>query len=458
MSKDRTNFLNYATYRTFSILPEESVREYTKIAWSETTDELYEKVKQKIMELPIAEAEKQMKQVELLFQNILEGKPVTLETERNASVAGKVTENVNVETKKKTVAATLKEKVKNEANNEANKEEKTIQRPRLKLTGTCSKCQEKTYLQFTDGYFCPSCNSIHVDGVMDSKKRNLQERMRTVLFDCGSNPQKTINEVNSMLKTDPNSAQLYGRLGLAYRQLNDYQTAMEYYQKAVELDDRDGIFYSNMGVVYILQGNYMQASKAFEKGLKCWREGNYSDWSPEVMFANYSIALQKTGNFENAFSYLCEAYQMGYKNCENLVKNWGVGKEYCAGKVAQLIDNPSTPYSTNLKKDDATMRKVKRHFSITSENEVYYFWDYTVFGGCKEGVAICADGIYFRMLSSKINVIKWYELKSYEFQMSGKDIIARKQGEKNNLPTMYFLQKPDGNNFYQALLELQLLL
>ncbi len=412
MNENKNNSLNYAKYRTFCILSEEMIREYGRTEWMEKVDEVYKRVKQKIMELPIEEAEKQMKQVDLFFQNILEGKSFTVETE-----------------------------------------EKTIRRPRLKITGTCPSCQKKTYLQFTDGYFCPNCNSLHVIGNIDSKKKNLSDRMKKVLFECKSNPKKVIDEVASMILSDPYSAQLYVRMGLAYRQLNDNEMAMQFYQEALKLDDRDGTIYSNQGVVFSLQGEYVKAKEAFEKAYACWEADNYSDWRPEVMFANYAVAIQKTGNPQKAFDFLKKAQQGGYENCDIVFMNWGVGKELCNNRLLQLIKSPPSPYSIYLKKDHETIQKVKKHFSINDEKQIHYFIDYTVFGGCKEGIVICTDGIYFKMLSSKIKVIKWYELTQYEFQIAKKDIVVKKNGE--SFGTMYFLQKQDADNFHGVLLKMQ---
>ena len=143
-----------------------------------------------------------------------------------------------------------------------------------------------------------------------------------------------------------------------------------------------------------------------------------------------------------------------YENCETMFEDLGVGKEVSVNTVCELIKNKS--YSTNLKQDTTTFQKVKKHFAIKDGNQIYYFFDYTVFGGCKEGLAVCTDGIYFRMLSSKINVIKWDELGQYEFSLlNDKNLIVKKKGESNRLATMYFLQKQDGKNFLDVLWEMQ---
>ncbi len=431
MNKNTNESWNYAKYRTFCVLSEEMIREYGRAAWMERADELYEKVKKKIMELPIAEAEKQMKQIDAFFQCVLDGKNFGVEKKTTGNTA---TSNTGTATKK------------------------AAQRPRLKLTGTCPTCKKKTYLQFTDGYFCPDCNAIHVEGTMDSKKKDLQERMKKVLFDYKTLPEKSIHELKVMLIHDSNSAQLYGRLGLAYRQIGDNESAMQYYQKAIELDDRDGVIHSNVGVVLSLWGNYYQAKEAFDKAYEYWEKGDYTDWKPEVLFANYSIALHKTGNQENAFEFLKKAYVNGYENCDTVFMDWGVGKELCVKKIQQLLKNPQYPYSTNLKTDSETFQKVKKHFSIKDGNELFCFFDYTVFGGCKEGLAICADGIHFRMMSTKIKVIKWYELARYEFSLvNGKNITVKKQEKDGSfsLVTMYFLQNNDGNNLLNVLWQMQ---
>lgn len=543
MNKNTNESWNYAKYRTFCVLSEKMIREYGRAAWMERADELYENVKKKIMELPIAEAEKQMKQVDAFFQSILEGKIFTMQAtperekkiENNPKIiyADTVNPTDSMEKHRKAFSGhyfhvgehymilekyqdavksfeealehwkkygymagkpgelfakyatalqktgdlkkaseffqkaeeegydckSLKLKQVQKCKTEEEKiEKKTPQRPRLSLTGTCPKCKKKSYLQFTDGYFCSSCNSLHVTGAMDNKKKDLQERMRKVLFDYKTLPEKSIPELKAMLIHDPHSAQLYGRLGLAYRQIGDNESAMQYYQKAAELDDRDGVIHSNMGVVLSLWGNYYQAKEAFDKAYEYWEKGDYTDWKPEVLFANYSIALHKTGNQEKAFEFLKKAYANGYEDCDTVFMDWGVGKELCIKKIQQLLKNSQYPYSTNLKTDSETFQKVKKHFSIKDGNELFCFFDYTVFGGCKEGLAICADGIHFRMMSTKIKVIKWYELARYEFSLvNGKNITVKKQEKDGSfsLVTMYFLQNNDGNNLLNVLWQMQ---
>ena len=409
----------------------------------------YEKVKKKIMELPIAEAEKQMKLVDEFFQCMLDGKTFTVHIP--SANEKKVDKQVKTKTAQEDVKKqTVKEQIK--------KEQVPPQRPRLKLTGFCPSCKKKTYLQFTDGYFCPSCNVLRMEGTVDSKKKELQERMNKVLFDYKTSPEKRIHEIKAMLVYDSNSAQLYSRLGFAYRQMGDNESAMKYYRKALELDDRDGVIYSNMGVVFTLQGNYHQAKDALETAYACWEVGDYTDWIPQVTFANYAIVLQKTGNSQKAFKILKKAHDYGYDNTEVVFKVWAVGKELCANKIEQLIQKPQYPYSSALKNDNATFQKVKKHFSIQDDNSLYYFLDYTVFGGCKEGIAVCADGIYFKMLSQKLKVIKWYELGQYEFSSINDKNINVKKKEKDgsfSLVTMYFLQKQDGMNFLNALWQMQ---
>ncbi len=451
MNKNTNESWNYAKYRTFCILSEEMIREYGRAAWMERADELYEKVKKKIMELPIAEAEKQMKQVDMFFQNILEGKSVTVETGFQGTSAGGKTMGQ---------ASSSATGTKNTEKTTGTTTQKTPQRPRLKLTGICPTCKKKTYLQFTDGYFCPDCNAIRVTGTMDGKKKELQDRMKKVLFDYKTSPEKSIHELKAMLAYDSQSAQLYERLGLAYRQRGDNESAMRYYQKAVELDDRDGVIYSNIGVLSILQGNYNEAKNSLEKAYACWEKGDYTDWKPEVMFANYAIALHKTGSQEKAFRFLQEAYDGGYENCEIVFMDWGVGKELVVNKVCELIHKPEYPYSSNLKRDNATIQKVRKHFAIKDSNQIYYFFDFTVFGRCKEGLAVCTDGIHFnfRTRSPEIRVIKWYELGQYEFSLIVDKNISVKKKEKDgsfSFFTMFFLQKQDGTNFLNVLWQMQ---
>ena len=112
--------LIYTKYKTISVLPEEILEAYHDKMTLEKLEILYEKVKYLLSEIPKEEAQEYLEQMGQYLQAVLEGREQRLT--------------------RKTMGETQKN------------------RPRLKAK--CEKCQRTTYLQFTDGYYCPNCKAF----------------------------------------------------------------------------------------------------------------------------------------------------------------------------------------------------------------------------------------------------------------------------------------------------------
>jgi tetratricopeptide (TPR) repeat protein len=91
--------------------------------------------------------------------------------------------------------------------------------------------------------------------------------------------------INAWLKENeltPNRANVNNNIGIGYRKLKDFKTAMEYHRKAIEIDPKYGHAHYCMGLVYYELKNYEEAASAFQKAA----ELNVND-----IDAHYSLAL-----------------------------------------------------------------------------------------------------------------------------------------------------------------------
>jgi len=79
---------------------------------------------------------------------------------------------------------------------------------------------------------------------------------------------KAISEYKKAIKIDPNDADTYHNLGLAYERLRKYRKAIESYEKALEVSPGDAITFYNIGVAYGNLGKKREAIKYYEKSLQ----------------------------------------------------------------------------------------------------------------------------------------------------------------------------------------------
>jgi two-component system chemotaxis response regulator CheY len=70
------------------------------------------------------------------------------------------------------------------------------------------------------------------------------------------------------LREDPKNIQLYNRLGIALRQQQKHQEALECYHKALKVDPKSDKIYFNLGILYFDLGQKDKALDAFKKALK----------------------------------------------------------------------------------------------------------------------------------------------------------------------------------------------
>ncbi|NIM91555.1 MAG: tetratricopeptide repeat protein [Candidatus Aminicenantes bacterium] len=92
-------------------------------------------------------------------------------------------------------------------------------------------------------------------------------------------------------------------LGVAWYEKGDYEKAIKYYMKAVELNPDFFEAYNNLGVSYAKQGNYSQAIKCYKKATK--KELNYA-----TPFSNLGVAFYRLGYLDRAIKYFEKAIEV----------------------------------------------------------------------------------------------------------------------------------------------------
>ncbi|WP_052692166.1 tetratricopeptide repeat protein [Teredinibacter purpureus] len=88
-------------------------------------------------------------------------------------------------------------------------------------------------------------------------------------------------------------AEYYNNIGMNYMEEKDYPTAIAYMQKSIDTYSKVGSVWSNIGVVYKLNGYLELAENAYKKGLK-YDKRNMS------IINNIYILYNQTGQYEKA--------------------------------------------------------------------------------------------------------------------------------------------------------------
>ncbi len=103
-------------------------------------------------------------------------------------------------------------------------------------------------------------------------------------------------------------ATAYNRIGLAYRDRNDYVKAIAIFQKSIDIfektHDKKGLSYSvnSMGVAYERQGNYPLALALYQKSLKI-NEEIKSKKGISVSMHTIGVVYERQGNYPLAIDY-----------------------------------------------------------------------------------------------------------------------------------------------------------
>ena len=119
----------------------------------------------------------------------------------------------------------------------------------------------------------------------------------------GGDYNQAIEYYQKVLQLNPNLAEAYYNLGLAYGSLGQYQKAIEYFQKSIQLDPNLAEAYYFLGNAYVRLGQYQQAIEYYQKSLQL----NPNDASA---YNNLGLAYRKIGQYQKAIEYCQKALQL----------------------------------------------------------------------------------------------------------------------------------------------------
>lgn len=101
-------------------------------------------------------------------------------------------------------------------------------------------------------------------------------------------------------------------IGLAYKGLEDFDTAIEYLNRAIELNKLEADIYNELGIVYFIQGKILEAISIFNEGI-AETEEDYK------LFFNRGLGYIQLGEFELALTDITKADELN-PNDKNIIK------------------------------------------------------------------------------------------------------------------------------------------
>lgn len=107
------------------------------------------------------------------------------------------------------------------------------------------------------------------------------------------------------LKLYPNYINALGTLALLYREQEDYDKAIEYYSRAVEIDSKDPLSRQNLAAIYMLQGKYEAAYTLYQELVEISNkspEGYYGMGRVELYKKRYTKAIENLLEAEKLYS------------------------------------------------------------------------------------------------------------------------------------------------------------
>ncbi len=195
----------------------------------------------------------------------------------------------------------------------------------------CEACGSSELKRSGNMFICEFCGSkyfINDEGreensiLTETKVVTLLEESKK-LHESGQYTRE-LNVLVEAFNLDENNSIIMVHLGRCYRALNNPDKALEFYNKAIEINPYEGTAYTNMGTIYLLRCEYENAKQCYDKGLPLIDKCEFDYW---IAQANYAVAIAKLGDPERAEKMISEAETRGYRKGDSIRKMAGIKKK-----------------------------------------------------------------------------------------------------------------------------------
>ena len=144
-------------------------------------------------------------------------------------------------------------------------------------------------------------------------------------------------DVEKYLTTDSRQ-QAYDK-ALKYYKAKDYDNALIWFNKVIELEGVSPELYNDLAITYIHQGYYDESIEMSKLALEIG-----SDYNASASYFNLGLAYEKKGNMRQALVYYRLAMNMGNGAAQSKIKNWGnnVVRKFFCGRAKVQQNSPNT--------------------------------------------------------------------------------------------------------------------
>ena len=117
---------------------------------------------------------------------------------------------------------------------------------------------------------------------------------------------KAVEYYNKAVELNPNYGTAWNNIGVAYYNLGNYNKAVEYYNKSLELNPDYDIAWNNLGLAYRRLGNYNKAVECYNKAVRL--NPKY-----DTAWNNLGFAYDSAGNYNKAIESYNKAIEINPK-------------------------------------------------------------------------------------------------------------------------------------------------
>ena len=165
----------------------------------------------------------------------------------------------------------------------------------------------------------PEANVTMADPAAASAQQNL-DRGRALLN--SGNVNDAISMLSNAVSRNPNLAEAYNLLGVAYEAKGMRDRAFESLHKAVKRDENNADYLNNLGYLYFKNGEYDKAAKYLKRAVK---------FAPQVQryWNNLGLTQAQRANFDDAYECFARAVGEfeGHMNVANRSQAMGYDKQ-----------------------------------------------------------------------------------------------------------------------------------
>jgi tetratricopeptide (TPR) repeat protein len=171
----------------------------------------------------------------------------------------------------------------------------------------------KKYFYELERYMMSNCASVKEKIATNEKQsaKSFSDNKKAIEFyskgmdeSKKENYQKAVEYFEKAIKEDSEFAFAWDNLGLNYRKLNNFDKAIECYKKSLELDPKGLMPLQNIAIVYQYKKEYNKAIEAYSKLAELDKN------NPEIYYGIGNVYATNLQDYEKGLENMCKAYNM----------------------------------------------------------------------------------------------------------------------------------------------------